>query len=158
MLCDIALPYYLLGFAFCDLRNCLSLFAMACSLQDGDTALKNAARYGHAEVVQALLDAGADRYAEVRMTPCSQMIAREIILSMGYCCSLLTVYGVIHASCDDILSCGCPVSTPVTVLTLTAAYLVYVQDNDGWIPLIWAAYNGHARCIQLLVEYVPKVM
>jgi len=78
---------------------------MACSLQDGDTALKNAARYGHAEVVQALLDAGADRYAEVRMTPCSLMTAHEIIISIGYCCSSLTVYGVDDASCDDDGSC-----------------------------------------------------
>jgi len=41
---------------------------------------------------------------------------------------------------------------------LTAAYLVYVQSNDGGTALASAAYNGHARCIQLLVEYVPKVI
>jgi len=64
-----------------------------------------AAMYGHADAVQALLDAGADRYAEVRKTPCSLMTAPEIILSMGYCCSSLTVYGVVHASCDDDVSC-----------------------------------------------------
>jgi len=64
-----------------------------------------AARYGHADAVQALLDAGADRYAEVRMTPCSPMIAHEISLSLGYCCSSLTVYGVVHARCDDDVSC-----------------------------------------------------
>jgi len=64
-----------------------------------------AARGGHAVAVQALLDAGADRYAEVRTTPCSLMTAHEIILSMGYCCSSLTVYGVVDASCDDDGSC-----------------------------------------------------
>jgi len=79
---------------------------MTGALQDRETALKNAAGGGHADAVQALLDAGADRYAEVRMTPCSLMTAREIILPMGYCCSSLTVYGVLHASCDDVLSCG----------------------------------------------------
>jgi len=42
--------------------------------------------------------------------------------------------------------------------TLAAAYFVYVQDNDRWTPLMSAAYEGRARCIQLLVEYVPKVM
>jgi len=41
---------------------------------------------------------------------------------------------------------------------LAAACLVYVQDNSGWTPLMSAARKGHARCIQLLVEYVPKVM
>jgi len=46
----------------------------------------------------------------------------------------------------------------LTVRTLTAAYLVYVQDNAGWTPLMSAASDGYARCIQLLVEYVPKVM
>jgi len=45
-----------------------------------------------------------------------------------------------------------------TVFTLTAAYLVYVQNEDGSTPLMLTANNGHARCIQLLVEYVPKVM
>jgi len=40
--------------------------------------------------------------------------------------------------------------------TLAAACLVYVQDNDRWTPLMFA--YDHARCIQLLVEYVPKVM
>jgi len=51
-------------------------------LQDGNTPLMLAALCGCADAVQALLDAGADRYAEVRMTPCS-MTAHEIILSMG---------------------------------------------------------------------------
>jgi len=50
----------------------------------------HAVEYSYADAVQALLDAGADRYAEVRMTPCSLMI----ILSMAYCCSSLTVYRV----------------------------------------------------------------
>jgi len=44
----------------------------------------------------------------------------------------------------------------LTVCTLAAAYLVYVQGNDGGTALMWA--YDHARCIQLLVEYVPKVM
>jgi len=78
---------------------------MACSLQNGEAVLMKAAGGGQAEVVQALLDAGADRYAEVRMTPCSLMTAHEIIPSTGYCCSLLTVYGDLHASCDDDISC-----------------------------------------------------
>jgi len=55
--------------------------------------------------VQALLDAGADRYAEVRMTSCSLMTAHEIIVSIGYCYSSLTVYGVVHASYGDDVSC-----------------------------------------------------
>jgi len=104
VLCDIALPYYLLGFASCDMQTCVSSFTLACALQGGETALKNAARGGHADAVQALLDAGADRYAEVRMTPCSLMTAHEIIFSMGYCCSSLTAYGVDHAGCDDDVS------------------------------------------------------
>jgi len=74
-------------------------------LQDGRTPLMLAAIYLHADAVQALLDANADRYAEVRMTPCSLMTAHEIMLSMGYCCSSLTVYCVVHASGDDDVSC-----------------------------------------------------
>jgi len=42
-----------------------------------------AAFSGHTDAVQALLDAGADRYAEVRMTPCSLMTAHEIVLFHG---------------------------------------------------------------------------
>jgi len=57
--------------------------------QNGNTPLIYAAWEGQADAVQALLDAGADRYAEVRMTPCSLITAHEIILSMGYCCSSL---------------------------------------------------------------------
>jgi len=64
-----------------------------------------AARDGHADVVQALLGAGADRYAEVRMTLCLLVMAYEIILSPGYCCSSLTVYGVVHSSCFVDVSC-----------------------------------------------------
>jgi len=56
---------------------------MACALQVGETALMKAAQNGHADAVQALLDAGADRYTEVRMTPCSLMTAHELILFMG---------------------------------------------------------------------------
>jgi len=44
------------------------------------------------------------------------------------------------------------------VRTLAATCLAHVQNNDGMTPLIYAAESGHARCIQLLVEYVPKVM
>jgi len=44
------------------------------------------------------------------------------------------------------------------MVNLTAAYFISVQDNDGLTPLMWAASNGHAECIQLLLEYVPKVM
>jgi len=46
----------------------------------------------------------------------------------------------------------------LTVCTLDAACLVYAQDNIGWTSLMCAAFNGRARCIQLLVEYVLKVM
>jgi len=46
----------------------------------------------------------------------------------------------------------------LTVCVLFAAYIVYVQDNDCYTPLVWVAGIGDARCIQLLVEYVPKVM
>jgi len=42
-----------------------------------------AARNGHASAVKALLDAGADQCVEVRLTPCSLMIAQEIMLSIG---------------------------------------------------------------------------
>jgi len=76
---------------------------MACALQGGETALKKAAGGGHADAVQALLDAGADRYAEVRMTPCSLMIAHGIILSIGYYGSTLTVYGICEPSCCILL-------------------------------------------------------
>jgi len=82
--------------------------ALCTVLQYGRTPLMFAALYGHADALQALLDAGADRYAKVRMTPCSLMTAHEIILSMGYCCSLLTVYGVLHASCDDNVHADVP--------------------------------------------------
>jgi len=41
---------------------------------------------------------------------------------------------------------------------LAAAYLVYVQEAYSETSLMSAASDGHARCIQLLVEYVPKVM
>jgi len=83
VLCNIASPYYLLGFTSWDLRSCVLSIATAYALQDGETALQKAVRGGHADAVQALLDAGADRYAEVRMTPCSLMTAHEIILSVG---------------------------------------------------------------------------
>jgi len=91
------------------------------------------------------------------MTPFSLMTAHEIILSMGYCCSSLTmvfftlVVMMMYPAVVPWLVCAHGVY-------LTAAYLVYVQGKYGWTPLMSAANNGHARCIQLLVEYVPKVM
>jgi len=45
-----------------------------------------------------------------------------------------------------------------TWYTVAAAYLVSVQDKDSWTPLMWAASIDHAECIQLLMEYVPKVI
>jgi len=46
--------------------------------------LKLAAQYGYADAVQALLDVGADRYAEVRMTPCPLITAQEVIFFAEY--------------------------------------------------------------------------
>jgi len=60
-----------------------SFYYIACALQDGWIPLMFAARNGHASAVKALLDAGADRCVEVRLTPCSLMIAQEIMLSIG---------------------------------------------------------------------------
>jgi len=41
---------------------------LPCVLQNGRTALMEAVLYGRIDAVQALLDAGADRLAEVRMS------------------------------------------------------------------------------------------
>jgi len=50
-----------------------------------------AADRGHANAVKALLDKGADRFAEVWMTPCLLMTAHAVILCIGYCSTSLTV-------------------------------------------------------------------
>jgi len=76
------------------------------------------ARYGHADVVQALLDASADRYAEVRMTPCSLMTAHRSS-SPWYCCGTRTVYG-------GVLQTSCDACTLLTVCTPAVAYRVHV--------------------------------
>jgi len=44
------------------------------------------------------------------------MTAQEIIRSMGYCCSLLTMYGVVHASCADDVSFECSMSSLVSLV------------------------------------------
>jgi len=90
-----------------DSPRCVVCGSALCTvLQYGLTPLILAAWIGQADAVQALLDAGADRFAEVRMTPCSLMTAHEIILSMGYGCSSLSVYVVVHPRCaDDDVSC-----------------------------------------------------
>jgi len=51
----------------------------------------------------------------------------------------------------------CPVRSHVC--TPAAAYVVvYAQGNRCWTPLMAAARYGRARCIHVLVEYVPKVI
>jgi len=104
----IAPPHHVLAFNSSHMRSCVSLFAMACALQDGETPFILATRFGHADAVQALLDAGADRYAKVRMTPCSLMTAHEIILCMGYCCSSLTEYGFFTLGVMMMYPAGAP--------------------------------------------------
>jgi len=48
---------------------------------------------GQANVAQALLDAGADRYAEVRVALCLLITVHAVIVSMGYCCTSVTMLG-----------------------------------------------------------------
>jgi len=61
--------FILLDLPSWDVRTRFSSFVMAYFSQNGNTCLLLAAKEGHADAVQALLDAGADRYlAEVRMT------------------------------------------------------------------------------------------
>jgi len=90
---------------------------MAFPLQDGETSLTNASKEGHADAVQALLDAGADRYAQVRRAPCLLMTAPEIMLSIGCCCSSLIVYGVVHTSVTTLY--------PADVASLVCAHGVH---------------------------------
>jgi len=74
---------YRLGSSSCDMWTLVSLFCIACSLQDGVTPLMFAAQNGHANAVKALLNSGADRCTEVRMIPCPLMTAHQIMLFNG---------------------------------------------------------------------------
>jgi len=125
------------------------------------------AMYGHANAVQALLDVGADRYAEVRMTQYLLMTAHAIpvhrvLLHLGGSCDAEPSVAVVmlnpRCCCDADVASESLFAAVSSWCTLAVVYLVYVQDKDGLTPLLWAARNDHAACIQLLVEYIPKVM
>jgi len=77
--------------------------------QIGLAPLSLAARCGHAEALQALLDAGTDRYAQVRITPCSLTTAHAFMerVMVSPHCRVLP-----HAICDDV-SCSNTVATSV---------------------------------------------
>jgi len=51
----------------------------------------------------------------------------------------------------------CLLEAHACCVRLAVAYFMITQYNS-WTPLIWAASGGHTECIQLLLEYVPKVM
>ena len=43
----------------------------------------------------------------------------------------------------------------VTILErlLSCSISVDINDNDGCTPLWWAVYNGHLRCVEVLMKH-----
>jgi hypothetical protein len=100
--------------------------------QDGWTALIAAADCGATDCVRLLLDAEANREAKDGVC---------LALPMSFVISFFLYCGVWFLA----RSIYCLIS-----VSACRAYLCHASQN-GWTALIWAARNGHADCLRLLL-------
>jgi len=114
------------------------------------TPLMGACESGEADAVQALLSAGADRLAEVRRLSRLLGVLQTsnrlgiVLVFVHYCASIEL------SACALLMSACC-----LCIWFLT--YRMCSQDQVRDTPVTYAAREGHALCLKLLLEHVPKV-
>lgn len=91
----------------------------------GDTPLVTAIAFGHLELVQYLLQRGADP---------------NVALDDGYTCLLTAVES------------DAPASVEIVAALIAAGADIHAAGINGWTPLHMAAARGHAKKAQLLIE------
>jgi len=119
-----------------------------------DKALRNAARDGHAAVVELLLAAGADvkaknEYGETALHQAAwygHAAIVELLLAAGADVDAQDEAGwtALHEAAQEA-------HAAVVELLLAAGADVNAQSNAGWTALHQAAENGHAAVVELLL-------
>ena len=104
----------------------------------GRTALYMASAKGSEECVEMLIEMKADvrKVDKYGKTPLHIAAMRGYVGILG---QLLEKYSEISA--DSLIS---------------AQFWYSLEDNDGFTPLQWAAYNGHDSCVEILTLQSPE--
>ena len=122
---------------------------------DGSTPLMRASKCGHADVVQLLLEAGAEKDfrdlsggTALMCAACSGRVSVvRLLLGAG---AQKDVHDLLGNTA--VILAGFYGRAPVMQLLLKAGAQVDFRDNDGRTALMDAACNGHSRVVRLLLE------
>jgi ankyrin repeat protein len=108
--------------------------------EKGTTPLYIASEKGYLDIVQLLLDSGA---------------AINVLMVRAFLVSPSCSYPQVHPVCTPLeQSCESDACAPMIIhlhYNYTGPLLFYMCQEDGWIPLHVASFDGHAPVVSLLV-------